>query len=202
MAILSYALCSVTDIAKQYNGGTAYSANETTVIENMINLATQYAEKYIGRHIETRGTDATQTFDIPKNTSEIFIKNFPVISVTSVTEDGTVLVLDTDYIKYDDQGTFVKGLTEGYYWANGLKKVVIVYEGGYATVPEDLQQWAIEVVGYMYETKSMGNIASERVGQLSVTYATPTALTLDDIVAQKPWLKQVLDFYKSNFITY
>lgn len=198
MALLAYALCSVADVEKQHNGGAAYSANDTAVVENMINLATKYAENYIGRHIKTRSSADSETLDIEAGTQDIFLSNFPIVSITSVTEDGDTLTEgeNNDYLKYENTGKLYKN---NGYWVAGRKKVVVVYTGGYATVPDELKQWCIEVVGYMFDSKQDGNLTSERVGQLSVTYASAGNNSVGSIVAQKPWLKEILDSYKSNY---
>ena len=52
MAVLSYALTDVATVEKQL--GKTLSADETTVVENMIDQATQYAEKYIGLNDKLR----------------------------------------------------------------------------------------------------------------------------------------------------
>jgi hypothetical protein len=196
MPLLSYALCSVADVEKQL--GETLAGNDITVCENMINLATQYAEKYIGRNIKARSSDETEVFDIEPNTQDIFVKNFPIISVTSVKQNTTLLTVDVDYLKYSDIGKFTKPYAN---WTDGYKMVEIVYKGGYATVPEDLMQWCIEIITYMFDTKEDGNIQSERVGQLSVSYGAISGnYSVGNIVAQKPWLKEILDLYKSNFI--
>jgi len=200
MALLAYALCAVSDVEKQYNGGTSYDSNETAVVENMINLATKYAENYIGRYIKGRGEDLAESIDVPMKTQELFVTNFPVISITSVVEDGDTLTEgeDEDYIYYDEDGCFLRN---DVYWTSGYKKVVITYQGGYATVPEDLKQWCIDVAGFMYEARTDGNVASERVGEISVSYGKSSGIeAVGNIVSQKSYLKDVLDFYKGNVI--
>lgn len=199
MALLDYALCTVEDVEAQYNNGDSYNTNDITVVENMINLATQYAETYIGRHIKVRSTDTTETFDVEPRTQDIFLTNFPIISVTSITEDGDALTEgeDEEYLEYANTGKLYRNDA---YWTKGRKKLVAVYKGGYATVPDNLFQWCVEVVGFMFETKEDGNVKSERVGQLSVTYASAGQNSVGNIIAQKPYLKEVLDGYKSNFL--
>ena len=51
----------------------------------------------------------------------------------------------------------------------------------------------------MFNMRAASNIKSEHVGQLSVTYGD-VSKQLGVIIGQKPYLKEVLDFYKSNFI--
>jgi len=189
MAILSYALTDTATIATQL--GKTLTAGETTILENMINQATQYAEKYIGRFIKGRGEDLTEVLDIEEKTDVIFTKNFPIISITSITEDEEVISTD-DYYEYSNTGMLRKKDAN---WTKGFQIVSIVYQGGYATVPEDIAQWCVNLVITMFKDKDRGNITSEKVGDLAVSYGEVGAWINKNSFSQK-----VLDTYKSNFL--
>ena len=118
-----------TDQVEDQLGGT-FSSEQTTTIELMIDAATMFAEKYIGRFIKVRATDTTETQDIPQSTNEIYVKNFPIVSLTSFTVGGDVLVEgeDDDFFQYDDIGLLAR--TGNGVFARGRKRAVIVYKGG------------------------------------------------------------------------
>lgn len=189
MALLFYALTDVATVEKQL--GKTLSVDETTVVENMINQATMYAEKHIGRLIKSRETDATETFDIEDLTNLITLKNFPIISITSVTEAEEVLTLADDYLKYDDLGQLRRVNVN---WVRGYQVLVVVYKGGYATIPEDLAQWCVNLAVTMFQDKNRGSVKSEKVGDLAVSYGN-----VGEWITENSFSSNVLDLYKSNF---
>lgn len=199
MALLSYALCTVADVQKQ--SGVTYTGDDLTVVENMINLVTRFAENYIGRFIKGRGSNIDEYHDVEEETNELFLRNFPIISVATVQENPddasppTPLVVTTDYLISHASGRLIRR-DGSWYRGNGLRSVKVSYQGGYATVPEDLMQWAVEAVIALFADKTRGDVQSERVGQLSVTYATASTANIANLVAAKPYLLGVLNMYK------
>ena len=203
MALLSYSLCAVSDIEKQT--GKTYAGDDIVVVENMINLATEYAEKFIGRHIKTHGVIPIEYFDLDYETREIFLRNFPIISISIVQEDPdadtppTPLVADDEYFSYENTGKLIRREQARWFRGDDFRSVAVTYQGGYATVPADLLQWCVEVVTAMFQEKTLGNVKSERVGQLSVQYAGVTSGDIANIVNSKPYLQNVLNMYKGNY---
>lgn len=191
MALIEGALCEISDVSRQLD--KTLTSEQESLIENIINFVSKYAENYIGRNIKARSSDITEYIDIDNEQQIITLKNFPIQSITSVVEDGETLTEgeNNDYLEYDKLGELYKNSS---YWVQGRKKVVVTYKGGYATIPEDLKQWCINLSVNMYNEKELGNIKSEKVGDLSVSYEKG----MNQLIGYNKMLNNVLDLYKSN----
>jgi hypothetical protein len=90
----------------------------------------------------------------------IAVREYPIISVSSLTENLTALVEDTGFeMKAQDldAGRIIR-LSGGYpaAWARGQRVVTVTYSHGYATVPEDIKQAATELVAFDYNQEKDG----------------------------------------------
>jgi len=197
MALLSYALTDVLSVTEQME--ETLTSSQQKLVENMINFCTQYAENYTGRLIKARDVDTTEKIDIMEYTDLISLRNLPIQSITSVTEDGDVLVEDTDYYVYEDTGELVR-IDQN--WVKGRRKVEVSYIGGFSTVPEDLKQWCNDMVIEMYSNKSVGgDLVSETVGGITQEYAESSSSgSADSLLGTQKMKNEVLDLYCNNYI--
>jgi hypothetical protein len=75
----------------------------------------------------------------------------PILSVASVTECGVALDPNCDYEIESGAGTIKRLRNDRYVnWRPG--KIVIVYDGGWATVPDDLKMAAVKAVRMFWAT--------------------------------------------------
>lgn len=110
-------------------------------------------------------TAYTDKIDIDdSSTAIVMTRKYPLISVTSVTELGEALAA-TEYSS-NEHGA-VKLLGDLRYWAYGRESVVIVYEAGWTTVPDDLVYATTLIAAYGYNTAARAGLASEKIGQYS-----------------------------------
>lgn len=123
--------------------------------------------------------------------TRIFTKYQPIVSVTSLTIDDVVMTPLLSNIP-DPNGSgyaYTENaiLLYGYEFTKGQDNVIIVYSAGYATVPYDLNQIAVEWVCFKYREK-------DRIGHKSKTLAGETvAFITDDMPA---FVKAGLQKYK------
>lgn len=122
---------------------------EDARIDALLVSVTVFAETYCGRQF----FDATYTWFAPvRNTgiSELRPPNTPVAAVTSIHVSTSIprvygsaelLVADTDYIVDGDEIHRI-----GACWPAGIRTVRVVYDGGYAVIPSDLQRAAEEII--------------------------------------------------------
>ena len=131
----------------------------------------------------------------------IYVSRLPVTAVTSVHESvsvprvydaTTLLVAGTDYDYDDATGKFYR--MSGAAWQDGEKAVKIVYTGGYATIPPDLEQAVIEIIRAKYE-KGIG-------GQYHLTGVTSVEGNLNGIVFQDwpPQSREVIERYRMTHL--
>src|SRR6266571_2374742 len=86
----------------------------------------------------------TETHHNDRHRAEIVLSRRPVVSVTSVTEIDTVLT-SADYEIEAGTG-LLRRLAAGRPWCWPCRKVVIVYQAGWQTVPDDLKLAAAKFV--------------------------------------------------------
>ena len=85
---------------------------------------------------------------------------------------STPLVLSVPYQRLDDyEVDYGKGIVRyGIGFANGFQNVYIDYNGGYATIPNDLEFIAIEMVSNMFHNRNVNrSVKSEKIGDYAYT---------------------------------
>ena len=167
VSLLSYSLASLAEL-KAFLGnvtGTGQDDNLTSAL----NRATDIVEQALGgRWLVTRGT-VTEYHSIFEDTTEIRLRQWPIVSVTSVHEctdfprvydSTTILTVTTDY-ELDAEPGVVRRFDSGpTCWATGSRVAKVIYVGGYKTVagtptgataiPERFKQAALEVAAALF----------------------------------------------------
>lgn len=153
-----------------------------TVIENLINYCTRFAMNYCGgRRFIAPLTDETEYYD---GGSKIFLLNYPVKSITSISyrsgaaNSPTWTDIDsTNGYMVDDKRGIVHILCP----VSGALAYKVVYKGGYDTavnVPADLKMaMLLSVTTEFNRRKSLG-MTSENVGGASVNWNVERDKTL------------------------
>lgn len=178
------ALCVQADVEKRLQWDI--TAEPESVVTMLIADATALMESEVGRSLES--ANRTETFD--GGPWSIFLTNWPVSAMTTVTEDGTALTVTTDFLWYTT-GKVIR-VVNGYQvaWrAYKPKSIVVAYVGGYLAGSEldHLGSVCAEAVARAFK-KGADNaaIAAGASGQIesvhlegsdTVTYATASGAT-------------------------
>jgi len=138
------ALCTVSDVEKVL-GIDLGSTDESAVTNLFIPTVEDSIANYIGYNPKYSAS-ITEIFDGDK-TEDLFLSRSPVISVSSVTEDGNALVSgnDNDYVVYASLGRLRKVGREK--WSSAkLQNITVVYSAGYSDdeataedIPKDMK---------------------------------------------------------------
>lgn len=144
MGISTNALITAPELKKALGGGFVTETKHDETIADVCNDVSDTIERYLDRHVVTRG-NITAYFTAPCRTCDLYFREWPLISVTSVHEDSTrayastaLLVANTDYVVSappDRYGyiTRTPDATSGpSYWLTGWRAVKVVYAAGYA----------------------------------------------------------------------
>jgi hypothetical protein len=120
-------------------------------IEAVITGSSAIVENYLGRNLVTRGT-LTEYHWIKRADHELYLSQFPTITVTSVHEDSSrgygasyLLTANTDYVVISDEGKLLRtsSATSGVRnWLTGFEAVKVIYTAGYANtaaIPETIK---------------------------------------------------------------
>lgn len=111
--------------------------------------------------------------------NSIIVTEYPVTTVTSVTDDGALKDPD-DYVWTADG--FIVLLADAEF-SNVENGVVVVYVAGYAAIPEDLQLAVAQLVDYWRRMSGRGGLRSERIGD-DYTYTRDSESLKDGLPAE------------------
>lgn len=177
---------------------TSADASRDLLINDLIAGVSRQMQDWIGRpivqstitdeRIDSDGGDTIQTHE------------YPIISVTTLTEGTEALVEDTDFelqARDLDRGQIVRiSGTDPIGWQRGRRVVNVTYVTGYAAVPPSLVDAATALVTVRYnETKKSGSgwrgLASKGVDPASSTAYDKELWTRETIPAMQPYRRQV-----------
>jgi len=191
VALLSYALVSLAD-TREHLGVPATNTDFDTIIERFINATTDRIEKITGRRLAQRAS-ITEYHDGIGNDS-FLLNEWPCAKPTEVWIDSNSLFttaedqLDTaDYeLELSTRGEGVGIVLIGCrrLFPRGKRNVKIVYDGGYATVPYDLQDaafWGVEFLWNMRSDDSIGTMVKGK-NQENVTFREAMPQYIQDTI--------------------
>lgn len=153
-----------------------------TLIDSLVTSASALVERYCNRNF-TEGT-YTQYFDTIAGDSKVFLKNYPVSSLTSVQyRAGTWGAVTWEDLNANDYLLNENGKVDfAFPFVEAPKYFKIVYVGGYKidfnnesnsslhTLPFDLTQIVTEIVAQQFNLRASAGIQSETTEGQSITY--------------------------------
>jgi hypothetical protein len=170
-------------------------------IDILVASISQLVKTYCGNGIVDYYSSAkTETFDIDDTyTSEIFVTESPLNSVTSVQERDsiadsyTTLTANTDYYvdTEHDRVWRIDGEKSTKNFKKGFASVKVVYTAGYSAVPTDLKLAVFDLVTYYLkeEHKTQRSIAG-------TTLRNEGSTSIRNDIGFPDHIKRVLDLYK------
>lgn len=179
------ALTNWTQISSVYNPASADQA----AIESLIDAASWWFNRYTDRSLLARSV--TEYHDGPGGVL-LYTKERPINSVTSLHDDpdrnygATYLITTTDYVYYGDEGKIV--LTGTSFSVGSAKAIQLIYNGGYSTVPYDLENGVVNLVLYWYD-----KYFQKRIGLSGISDDVGNRTYVSDIPAE---VKQIADSYR------
>lgn len=177
-------LVSLDDV-RRYLNVTATTNDEE--LRQFLLEATDIAERLTSRQL--RRKSFTEAYSA--NGPYLSLKQQPIISVTSVTEDGVTLTAGTDYTVDTALGILYRGSTlSPLYWHAGQDNVTVVYVAGEANPSPTAQLLVKEITRHLWRTQrgaspmGMGggddfipggnNIITYRIKELAELLTIPT----------------------------
>jgi hypothetical protein len=92
----------------------------------------------------------------------IQLSRWPVVSVTSVTENGVAMVEATDFKTDKVNGQLIRIDADGFPRPWPAFPIVVVYVGGYSTIPADVVDAAIRMVRQRWLSKDRDPLVKQR----------------------------------------
>ncbi len=148
-----------------------------TLFDRLVTSCSVWIENYCGGlRFKNSGSDVTEYFDGDpdgQGNKIIFVKNTPIISLTSVAYSTGALDSPTWNV-YDPEFYYVKNNNTGEIFFDALpigrQNIRVIYQGGYNAIPEDLSEACIELVCKIYNRRKSEGVLNESVGGASVSW--------------------------------
>jgi hypothetical protein len=196
-------ITTLNKVKEYLNIATADVANDA-ILNNAIATATTFIDSYCRQNI-VQTTNVRFFLGEPNFTTPntLIFRNYPVNSISLIREkdltpDATFSNLSTNdfYLFNTNKVSYLQKLNGAF---NYRKIYEITFVSGYATVPKDIEQVAIEIVAIQFNesSKGKGNLAildvARNLGGVNETQKSSKEYL------NKRW-KQVLDFYRMPLI--
>lgn len=154
------------------------TTSEDDTIDFLVDAANELVHTYTGRKFVS--TTYTEHYD-GTGASKLILKEYPVVSITSVHSDSNrdfgadSLLSADDYIIDKKSGILTLWNGESHF-SSGVRNVKVVYVAGYAAgdMPYDLKHAAKLIVATIYRRQFQDQrfgLLSETVGERTMTYA-------------------------------
>lgn len=166
-------LTNLVDVKAYLNVATA---NDDAVLASLISSVSAFIGRYCGRVFLT--ASCNEVYDGPGNGhTRLWLRNTPVTAVASLIVGGVQVPATTiqvgptlpasGFLFSPDYVDLV-----GYWFTDEPNSVSIQYTAGYASVTNfpDLEQAAIELVGYKYRARSRLGLKSSTLAQETTAY--------------------------------
>lgn len=134
-------------------------------LARILSAASSFCESYCGRVFE-QTTYTSEMYD-GNGTDTLILRNFPIISVSSLKECGATLTTGTDpaagpdVLIYAEAGKLVRPFGM---WLPYRRWYSVTYSAGYAVVPPSIVQACIDVAMLMLREKDRAGVAAETMG--------------------------------------
>lgn len=173
MALAQFTFVTVSDVKTHID---ETSSTWDTVIENLINMCTQYCMNYCsGRRFVAPDADVTELHD-GTDSKELYLRDWPVQSITSVAYSSGDYDNPT-WTAYNPKSDYRRDMRRGVLYFAGLDRgyqnIRVIYKGGYVdsdAVPYDLKLAVIEAVSKEFNRRKSQGATSESVGGASVSW--------------------------------
>jgi hypothetical protein len=145
------------------------NVNADDLLTRLITAASAVIESFLSRTIGV--TTYTQRFSgLGANSQVQVLPQYPVTSVSSVVIDGVNISAvsgpGAPGYDFDDYAVYLIG----YEFTRGKLNVSITWQAGYATVPEDIAQACIELIGSKFKGKDRIDEISKVIQGMQVNF--------------------------------
>lgn len=148
-----------------------------TLLATLVTSCSVWIENYCGGlRFKNSGVDVTEYHDGDPNGEGkqiIFVRNTPIISVTSVSYATGALDSPTWEV-YDPEFYYVRNDRSGEIFFDSLpigrQNIRVIYQGGYSSIPEDLSLACMQLVARVFNRRKSEGVLNESVGGASVSW--------------------------------
>lgn len=140
----------------------------------LIAAASAAVQTYIGRPLAVG--EFRETLRLTRPVPDLPVSRWPLVAVSAVTVDGVALDVATDIEAENDTGLVRRLTGKGRYQCWPVSVVTIEYRAGFETVPADIQQAVLTLVGDAWAKRGRDpGLKSIAIGSISLGYLDPNA---------------------------
>ena len=181
------------DTAKNYLQLEMAETKDNNTVIQFINSASWFCNSYTYRKLKSRSLTEYYSGD---GENVIFTNNYPITAITNVYDDpdrsyGADTLIDSGDLVYMPNDLAYKIVYDGGTFTRGIKNLKVEYTAGYETVPYDLEEACLQVVGMFWNNIDkgwLGVIAQTLAdGNINIesTFIPKSALTILDVYRRK-----------------
>jgi hypothetical protein len=196
----------------------SYDLTDLTTVKTELGISGSTYDDQLGRYITVASIAAGQycnrvfvvetvqdRFDItfPRlrfgGEEKLQTSRWPVITMTSLTENGTALVKDTDYKVDTSNGLLIRLDTNGDPTTWGQSPVIATYSVGFASIPADLEDAVIRMIRARWFAKDRDPFTRQEniPGVRDIAYWVPTGTDAGNMT---PDVEDILDNYRQPVV--
>jgi hypothetical protein len=115
------------------------------LLGDLLDQTSAAIESYLGRRLPVETvTEVMRDDEIPYDDQPVWLRRYPVSSITSIVADGeTLQVSEYDFDGDDGSVWHVDGDGDADAWG-AIRKLTITYTAGYSTIPADIQRATLD----------------------------------------------------------
>lgn len=134
--------------------------NSDTLLSSLISAASGWVSNWINRDILSASYYAILD---GSGSNRQMLGDYPITAVSSLKINGNTIPQAVGFydngFRFDDKSIILKG----YRFERGASNIEVSYTAGYATVPQDLKQVTIELVGYKFKEMTRIGLGSKGI---------------------------------------
>lgn len=142
------------------------AVEDQVMVEKLITAASVWANNVTSRLLKARAL--TEIYD-GRDSTVLFARNYPINSITTIHQDEdrvfgiATLVAAGDYV-FSTSGPRTIVAVNDVIWEPGVQTIKVVYNAGYAVVPDDLENATLMLVDFWYKSYDAHRFGVTSVG--------------------------------------
>jgi hypothetical protein len=158
----------LTTLARAKEWLSITATTDDALLGRLVSSASDAIQTYLNRTLDSQAY--TETRDGPGG-NRLMLANYPVTAVASVHVDGLPVPLSTGYGVPGYMFNATSITLRGRLFTQGVQNVVVAYTAGYSSVPNELEQSCIELVGLRYKEKDRIGLVSKGLAGETISYS-------------------------------
>lgn len=141
---------------------------DDALLSRMVSSASDFVQTWLNRNIVSQTYQ--DVFD-GNGGNKYMTFAYPVNAVASVFVDGIAIPASSSPLTPGYVASKTRVSLIGYAFSNGLQNCVVNYTAGYASIPTEIEQSCIEIVGLRYRARSRIGVASKSANGESISFS-------------------------------